>query len=63
MEKYKMKKYLAIAILAVFVISIMGSVSPKFQSSVKILSGNQKYVSTILPAPPEMVKETNLAIK
>jgi len=56
-----MKKCLAIIILTVFVISIMGSVSPEVSSYVKNWTGDQKYASTLLPSPPEIQTNTNLA--
>ncbi len=63
MEINKMKKYLAIIILSVFVISIMGSVSPEINSYVKNLTGDQKYASTKLPSPPAILTNQNLAEK
>jgi hypothetical protein len=56
-----MKKCLSIIILAVFIISIMGSVSPEVKSYVKNWSGEQKYASTLLPSPPEIQTNKNLA--
>ena len=56
-----MKRYLAIIILSVFVISIMGSVSPEIKSTVMNWTGGQKYASTLLPAPPDFQVYKNLA--
>jgi hypothetical protein len=58
-----MKKYLAIIILGVFVISLMGSVSPEIKSYVKNWTGDSKYASTLLPSPPEIQTNHNLAKK
>ena len=58
-----MKKYLALIILTVFVISIMGSVSPEIKSAVINWTGGQKYASTLLPSPPEFQTNKNLATK
>ena len=58
-----MKKYFAIAILTMFVLSLMGSVSPEIKTYVKSWTGDQKYASTALPAPPEMTMDGNLAKK
>ena len=58
-----MKKFFAIIILTVFVISIMASVSPEVSSYVKNWTGDQKYASTLLPSPPEIQTERNLANK
>jgi len=58
-----MKKTLAIIILSVFVISLMGSVSPSIQSHVKNWTGGQKYASTLLPSPPAIQPNQNLADK
>jgi hypothetical protein len=58
-----MKKYCAIVILTIFVLSLMGSVSPGISSYVKNLTGDKKYASTILPAPPETNSDKNLAKK
>jgi hypothetical protein len=63
MENIKMKKYLAIIILTVFVLSIIGSVSPEIKSYVTKLTGNQKYASTLLPNPPAIKTIDNLAKK
>jgi hypothetical protein len=63
MENIKMKKYFAIVILTIFVLSVMGSVSPEIKSYVKNWTGDQKYASTSLPAPPEMPVDGNLATK
>ena len=58
-----MKKYLAIIIISVFVLSIMGSVSPEIKSTVMNLTGGQKYASTLMPSPPEFQTNKNLATK
>jgi hypothetical protein len=63
MEISIMKKFFAIIILTVFAISIMGSVSPEINSYVKSWTGEQKYASTILPSPPEIQTNNNLANK
>ena len=58
-----MKKCLSIIILSVFVISILGSVSPDIKSTVMNWTGSQKYASTLLPSPPEFQVNQNLAKK
>jgi hypothetical protein len=59
-----MKKFFGIAILIVFVLSVMGSVSPEINSFVKNLTGDKKYASSsLLPAPPELPTDGNLATK
>lgn len=58
-----MKKFFAITILIVFVLSVMGSVSPEMNSFVKKLTGNKKYASISLPAPPDLPTDGNLATK
>ena len=52
---------LSIIILSVFVLSILGSVSPDIQSKVMNWTGGQKYASTLLPAPPDFQLNKNLA--
>lgn len=56
-----MKKCLSIIILTVFVLSIAGSVSPEVKSYVISWTGGEKYASSILPAPPPMKMNKNLA--
>jgi hypothetical protein len=58
-----MKKILSITILTVFVLSIMGSVSPEIKSYVIKMTGDQKYASTLLPNPPDIQDNKNLAEK
>ena len=58
-----MKKYLSIILLSLFVLSIMGSVSPTIKSQIIDLAGGQKYASTQLPVPPVMYSNKNLADK
>ena len=56
-----MKRVLGIIILSVFVISLVGSVSPGFKAQVIKLTGDQKYASSQLPLPPTMEMNKNLA--
>lgn len=56
-----MKKFLIIIILSVFVLSIMGSVSPKVKSYVENFTGDTRYASTMLPAPPDIQLNNDLA--
>jgi hypothetical protein len=58
-----MKKFLALIILTVFVLSILGSVSPEIKTFVTKLAGDHKYASTILPNPPDIKTIDNLAKK
>jgi hypothetical protein len=61
MENRIMKKFFAIIILTIFVLSTMGSVSPQISSYIKSWTGDQIYSSNSLPAPPEMKTDSNLA--
>ena len=56
-----MKKILGIIILGVFILSILGSVSPKFESYVLKLAGDQKYAYSQIPLPPTIENNQNLA--
>ena len=58
-----MKRVLGILILSVFVISLIGSVSPDFKAQVIKLTGDHKYASTLLPAPAPLEMNKNLAGK
>jgi hypothetical protein len=56
-----MKKCLSIIILTVFVLSMMGSVSPEIKSYVISWTGEKKFASTHLPSPPQLNTNENLA--
>ena len=58
-----MKKCLSIIILSVFVLSMLGSVSPEIKTYVKSWTGEQKYASTLLPSPPQIDTNKSLAKK
>ena len=46
-----MKKILGIIIVSAFILSLMGSVSPIIQSSMKNFTGRKYYSSSSLPLP------------
>ena len=58
-----MKKFLSIILLSLFVLSIMGSISPTIKSQIIDFAGGQKYASTQLLVPPAMNSNKNLADK
>jgi hypothetical protein len=58
-----MKKILGIIFVGLFILSIVGSVSPTIKSEIIHIAGGKKYASTQLPTPNAIESNKNLADK